>query len=57
MSVVNGTSDADVLLGTDGDDQLNGLESDDVLLASAGNDLLDGGDGFDTASYYALSSG
>lgn len=57
MSVVNGTSDADVLLGTDGDDQLHGLESDDVLLASAGNDLLDGGDGFDTASYYALSSG
>ncbi|UIN52712.1 calcium-binding protein [Pseudomonas kribbensis] len=57
MSVVNGTSDADVLLGTDGDDQFNGLESDDVLLASAGNDLLDGGDGFDTASYYALSSG
>jgi len=57
MSVVNGTSDADVLSGTDGDDQLYGLESDDVLLASAGNDLLDGGEGFDTATYYALSSG
>ncbi|EJM24543.1 calcium-binding protein [Pseudomonas sp. GM25] len=57
MAVVNGTSDADVLLGTDGDDQLYGLESDDVLLASAGNDLLDGGEGFDTATYYALSSG
>jgi Ca2+-binding RTX toxin-like protein len=57
MAVVNGTSDADVLLGTDGDDQLYGLESDDVLLASAGNDLLDGGEGFDTANYYALSSG
>jgi len=57
MAVVNGTSDADVLSGTDGDDQLYGLESDDVLLASAGNDLLDGGEGFDTASYYALSSG
>ncbi|AXJ03921.1 calcium-binding protein [Pseudomonas fluorescens] len=57
MSVVNGTSDADVLSGTEGDDQLYGLESDDVLLASAGNDLLDGGEGFDTATYYALSSG
>jgi Ca2+-binding RTX toxin-like protein len=57
MSVVNGTSDADVLSGTEGNDELYGLESDDVLLASAGNDLLDGGEGFDTATYYALSSG
>lgn len=57
MAVVNGTSEADVLLGTDGDDQLYGLESDDQLLASAGNDLLDGGEGFDVANYYAMSSG
>lgn len=57
MSVVNGTSEADVLSGTDGNDELYGMESDDVLLASAGNDLLDGGEGFDTANYYALSSG
>jgi len=57
MSVVNGTSDADVLLGTDGNDELYGMESDDVLLASAGNDLLDGGEGFDSVTYYSLSSG
>ncbi|MHA3738380.1 calcium-binding protein [Pseudomonas sp. Eth.TT006] len=57
MAVVNGTSDADVLLGTDGNDELHGLESDDQLLASAGSDVLDGGDGFDTVNYYGMSSG
>lgn len=55
MSVVNGTSEADVLLGTDGNDELYGLESDDVLFASAGSDVLDGGEGFDTADYRMLS--
>lgn len=57
MAVVNGTSEADVLSGTDGNDELHGLESDDQLLASAGSDLLDGGEGFDTANYYAMGSG
>lgn len=57
MAVVNGTSEADVLLGTDDNDELHGLESDDQLLASAGSDLLDGGEGFDTANYYAMGSG
>lgn len=57
MSVVNGTSDADGLWGTDGNDELYGLESDDLLFATAGSDVLDGGEGFDTANYYALSSG
>ncbi|MFJ2360511.1 calcium-binding protein [Pseudomonas fluorescens] len=57
MAVVNGTSEADVLSGTDGNDELHGLESDDQLLASAGSDLLDGGEGFDTANYYAMESG
>lgn len=57
MTIVNGTSEADVLLGTDSNDQLYGLESDDVLLASTGSDELDGGDGFDTAIYYAIPSG
>jgi Ca2+-binding RTX toxin-like protein len=57
MAVVNGTSEADVLLGTDDNDQLYGLESDDLLLGSAGSDVLDGGEGFDTANYYAMSSG
>ncbi|WP_248737969.1 calcium-binding protein [Pseudomonas sp. MWU12-2029] len=57
MAVVNGTSEADVLIGTQGNDQLYGLESDDQLLASAGSDVLDGGEGFDTATYYGMSSG
>jgi len=57
MAVVNGTSEADVLSGTEGNDELHGLESDDQLLASAGSDLLDGGEGFDTANYYAMGSG
>ncbi|MBK5345395.1 calcium-binding protein [Pseudomonas sp. TH49] len=57
MAVVNGTSEADILSGTDGNDELHGLESDDQLLASAGSDLLDGGEGFDTANYYAMESG
>ena len=57
MSVVNGTSEADVLLGTDDNDELYGLESDDVLIGSAGSDVLDGGEGVDTATYYAMSSG
>ncbi|CAI8717851.1 calcium-binding protein [Pseudomonas sp. IT-P260] len=57
MAVVNGTSEADVLSGTDGNDELHGLESDDQLLASAGSDLLDGGEGFDTANYYAMGAG
>ncbi|WP_236189283.1 calcium-binding protein [Pseudomonas paraglycinae] len=57
MSVVNGTSDADGLWGTDGNDELYGLESDDLLFATAGSDVLDGGEGFDTANYFAMGSG
>ena len=56
MSVINGTSDADILLGTDGNDELYGLESDDQLMATDGSDLLDGGEGFDTADYSGLPS-
>ncbi|WP_339507581.1 calcium-binding protein [Pseudomonas sp. RL_35y_Pfl2_P42] len=57
MTVVNGTSEADVLIGTHGNDELYGMESDDQLLASAGSDLLDGGEGFDAATYYGMSTG
>ncbi|MDD1138381.1 calcium-binding protein [Pseudomonas sp. TNT2022 ID233] len=57
MSVVNGTSDADGLWGTDGNDELYGMESDDLLFATAGSDVLDGGEGFDTANYFAMGSG
>ncbi|MFJ2326273.1 calcium-binding protein [Pseudomonas sp. NPDC087690] len=57
MTVVNGTSEADALLGTDGNDQLYGLESDDHLYGSTGSDVLDGGEGFDTADYRMLTSG
>ncbi|WJK11475.1 calcium-binding protein [Pseudomonas fluorescens] len=57
MSVVNGTSDADGLWGTDGNDELYGMESDDLLFATAGSDVLDGGEGFDTANYFAMGAG
>lgn len=57
MTVVNGTSEADALLGTEGNDQLYGLEADDLLYGSAGSDVLDGGEGFDTADYRMLTSG
>ncbi|ANI53302.1 MULTISPECIES: hypothetical protein [Pseudomonas] len=56
MSVVNGTSDVDYLVGTDGNDELYGMGSDDQLIGSAGSDVLDGGEGFDTADYRVLSS-
>ncbi|MCU0072213.1 calcium-binding protein [Pseudomonas koreensis] len=57
MAIVNGTSEADVLIGTQDNDELYGMESDDQLLASGGSDVLDGGEGFDTATYYGMSSG
>lgn len=55
MSVINGTSDADILLGTDGNDELYGLESDDQIWGTTGSDLLDGGEAFDSVSYQLMS--
>jgi hypothetical protein len=41
----------DVLIGTDGPDDLDGNDGDDVILGLGGTDRLRGGDGEDTASY------
>jgi predicted extracellular nuclease len=45
---LNGTSDADLILGLDGNDTLNGLGGNDLLCGGAKNDTLNGGDNDDT---------
>jgi Ca2+-binding RTX toxin-like protein len=57
MAVVNGTSEADNLVGTEGNDELYGLESDDRIWGTTGSDLLNGGEGFDSVSYQMMSKG
>ena len=47
----NGGAGADVLRGTDGDDELNGGAGDDWLIGSAGADALRGGAGSDVLTY------
>lgn len=44
---LQGTYNADTLIGYDGNDTLAGYGGDDTLLAGKGNDMLNGGDGFD----------
>ena len=51
---INGTGDADVLIGGAGNDSLYGQGGDDTLTGGAGNDFLRGGDGNDT---YRFSRG
>lgn len=57
---VTGVDDADLLLGTTGndtldagerDDTLRGFAGDDILKGGRGGDILDGGEGFDIADY------
>ena len=43
-----GTPQAEVLVGSHGDDQFNGMDGDDKLYGGAGRDFLDGGQGADT---------
>jgi Ca2+-binding RTX toxin-like protein len=43
----NGGDDNDVLIGSDGNDELHGGAGDDVLLGGLGIDVIDGGDGDD----------
>ncbi|WP_448600100.1 cadherin-like domain-containing protein [Thermoleptolyngbya sp.] len=43
QSTPNGSSGADIVIGTDGDDVLNGFSDRDVLYGRAGNDILNGG--------------
>ena len=45
---LNGTANADSLVGDAGNDQLNGLAGNDTLTGKAGNDTLTGGAGTDT---------
>ncbi len=44
---VLGSSEADTLIGGDGNDRLEGLEGDDVLIGGGGSDRLVGADGAD----------
>ena len=53
---VEGSSYADTLTGTAGDNVLKGFYGDDFLQGLAGNDVLDGGDGWDTAIYAEATS-
>ncbi len=43
QSTPNGSSGADIVIGTDGDDVLNGFSDRDGLYGRAGNDILNGG--------------
>ncbi|MFO1035818.1 MAG: calcium-binding protein [Geminicoccaceae bacterium] len=54
---LNGTADADLILGLNGIDQLTGYGGADTLMGGLGNDLLFGGQGIDTASYVYSTSG
>jgi Ca2+-binding RTX toxin-like protein len=46
--VINGTANADNLVGTAANDTINGLGGNDTINGGAGNDTLDGGLGNDT---------
>jgi Ca2+-binding RTX toxin-like protein len=51
MASITGSSAADTLFGSAGNDLLQALDGDDSIVSSAGNDTLDGGEGKDTADY------
>ena len=46
--LITGTDNADVIIGTPGDDVLNGGDSNDVIYGLGGNDTINGGTGSDT---------
>ncbi len=54
---INGTAEADVLMGGSDIDYIFGFGGDDILSGLGGADVLDGGDGADTASYAASGAG
>jgi Ca2+-binding RTX toxin-like protein len=65
-AVITGTSDRDLLIGTqlaerlegsDGNDDLFGREGDDTLDGGDGADEIDGGEGFDTVDYSGSTFG
>ena len=47
VDVLDGTADADTLVGGSGNDTFDGLAGDDALIGGAGNDTLSGGTGAD----------
>ncbi len=49
-TVMNGTNNADTLVGSGGNDVMNGNYGDDVINGSAGNDVIFGGNGSDILS-------
>ena len=51
LTIIAGTSGANVLDGTKGDDDLYGYGGDDSLFGGGGNDYIDGGTGIDSAFY------
>jgi Ca2+-binding RTX toxin-like protein len=56
--VLVGGSESEVLLGLGGNDQLmGGVGGDDVLDGGAGADLIDGGIGFDTLVFWTATAG
>jgi Ca2+-binding RTX toxin-like protein len=65
MTIINGDSNDNVLIGTAADDVITGFggadtlhggSGADVLEGGAGADALDGGGGIDTASYYTSAA-
>jgi Ca2+-binding RTX toxin-like protein len=48
MTDVNGTNQADILIGTVNSDTISGGNGNDQLSGGAGNDVLNGGNGIDT---------
>ncbi|MBW4551686.1 MAG: calcium-binding protein [Aphanocapsa sp. GSE-SYN-MK-11-07L] len=47
-NLIDGTPDADIMVGDAGNDTLIAIEGNDLLAGDAGNDLVDGGQGDDT---------
>lgn len=52
-NVINGTADADRIIGQGGNDTINGGDGDDFIVwrYGDGNDIIDGGDGIDIARF------
>ena len=53
---INGTGNADTLMGSSGADYIYGFAGDDFLNGLGGADVLDGGSGIDTVSYAASTA-
>ena len=47
MTIITGTNNNDVLIGTPADETIEGLDGNDILIGLGGNDDLQGGSGVD----------